>query len=59
MDRLAGQNNARNPEGGTEVGIEDSYEEGFQDGDGSAPSSKVGSADLTEIVNEAKGYLAG
>ena len=27
--RLAGQNNARHPEGGTEDGIEDSNEEGF------------------------------
>ena len=39
--RLAGQNNARHPEGGTEDGIEDSDEEGFQDGDGIAPSSKA------------------
>ena len=39
--RLAGQNNAKHPEGGTEEGIEYSYEEGFQDGDGFVPSSKV------------------
>ena len=38
---LAGQNNARHPEGGTEDFIEDSDEEGFQDGDGIAPSSKA------------------
>ena len=38
--RLAGKKNARNSEGGTEDGIEDSDEEGFQDGDGIAPSSK-------------------
>ena len=37
---LAGQKNARHPEGGTEDVIEDSDEEGFQDGDGIAPSSK-------------------
>ena len=40
MDRLEGQNNARHLEGGTEDGIEDSDEEGFQDGDGITPSSK-------------------
>ena len=39
--RLAGQNNARNLEGRTDDGIEDSYEEGFQDSYGIAPSSKV------------------
>ena len=38
--RLAGENNARHPEVGIEDGIEDSDEEGFQDGDGIAPSSK-------------------
>ena len=37
---LVGQNNARHTEGGIEDGIEDSDEEGFQDGDGIAPSSK-------------------
>ena len=41
MDRLAGQNNARHPEGGKEDGIEDLDKEGFQDGDGIAPSSKA------------------
>ena len=35
---LAGQNNARHPEGGTEDGIEDSDEGCFQDGDGIVPS---------------------
>ena len=38
---LAGQNNARHPGDGTEDGIEYSYEEGFQDGYGIAPSSKA------------------
>ena len=37
---LSGQKNVRHPEGGTEDSIEDSDEEGFQDGDGIAPSSK-------------------
>ena len=41
VSRFSGQNNAIHPEGGTEDGIEDSYKEGFQDGDGSAPSSKA------------------
>ena len=41
MARLAGQNNARDNEGGTEYGIEGSYEEGFQDSDGIATSSKA------------------
>ena len=41
MAILAGQNNARHPEGGTEDGIEDSDEEGLQDGDGIAHSSKA------------------
>ena len=41
MARLAGGENARHHEGGTEDGIEDSDEEGFQDGDGIAPSSKA------------------
>ena len=41
MAILSGQNNARNPEGGTEDGIEYSYEEGFQYGYGIAPSPKV------------------
>ena len=40
MTRLTGQNNARHSEGGTEDGIEDSDKEGYQDGDGIAPSSK-------------------
>ena len=39
-DRLARQNNSRHLEGGTEEGIQYSYEEGFQDGDGITPSSK-------------------
>ena len=39
--RLAGQNNARHPESGTEDGIEDSDEEVFQYGDGITPSSKT------------------
>ena len=39
--RLAGENNARNPEGDTEDGIEYSDEEVLQDGDGIAPSSKA------------------
>ena len=34
------EKNVRHPEGGTEDGIEDSNEEGLQDGDGIAPSSK-------------------
>ena len=38
--RLVRQNNARHPEGDTEDGIENSDEEGFQDGDGITPSSK-------------------
>ena len=38
---LEGQNNARHPKGGTEDSIEDSDEEGFQDGDGITPSSKA------------------
>ena len=38
---LAGQNNARHPEGGTEDVIEYSDEEVVQDGDGIAPSSKA------------------
>ena len=38
LDRLVGKNNPRYPEGGTEDGIEDSDEEGFQDSDGIAPS---------------------
>ena len=41
VDILAGGNNARHPEGGTEDGIEDLDEEGVQDGDGIAPSSKA------------------
>ena len=40
VSRLAGKNNARNPEGGTEDDIEDSDEECFQDGDGITPYSK-------------------
>ena len=36
--RLVDQKNTRHLEGGTEDGIEDSDEEGFQDGDGIAPS---------------------
>ena len=39
--RLEGRGvNARHPEGGTEDSMEDSYEEGFQGGDGIAPTSK-------------------
>ena len=41
MSRLAGKNNTRNTEGGIKDGIEDSDEEGFQDGDGISPSSKA------------------
>ena len=41
MSRLTGEKNARHPESGTEDGIEDSNEEGLQDGDGIAPSSKA------------------
>ena len=37
---LAGQDNARHPEGDTEDGIEDSDEEGFQNSDGITPTSK-------------------
>ena len=39
--RLAGENNSRHPEVGIEDGIEDSDEEGLQDGDMIAPSSKA------------------
>ena len=38
--RMEEQDNAVHPEGGTKDGIEDSDEEGFQDSDGIAPSSK-------------------
>ena len=39
--RLAGENNARHTEGGTEYGIEDLDEEGLQDGEGISTSSKA------------------
>ena len=39
--RLEWNDNARHPEGVTDDGIEDSDENGFQDGDGIAPSSKA------------------
>ena len=40
VEILAGENNSRHLECGTEYGIEHSDEEGFQDGDGIEPSSK-------------------